>query len=143
MEYMRLPELSDVSALAGVVGGIVASYFGGWDTALTTLLIFMAIDFVSGLALSGVFHRSTKTDGGALSSEIGSKGLSKKGMVLLIVLVATQLDAITGTNFLRDATITAYIVVEVISIIENAGLMGVPIPKRLKSAIEVLKEKEL
>lgn len=124
----------------GVVGSIIASAFGGWDAAMTTLLIFMGVDYLTGLVVAGVFHTSPKTENGALDSRAGWKGLCRKGVTLLIVLVACRLDLVMGSTFIRDAAIIAFIANETISIIENAGLMGVPIPAVVVKAIEVLKE---
>lgn len=125
----------------GVVGSVIASLFGGWDAALVTLVIFMAIDYVTGLLVAGVFHNSGKTENGALESRAGWKGLCRKCITLLMVLVATRLDLVTGTNFIRDAVVIAFIANETISIVENAGLMGINIPTAITSAIEVLKKK--
>ncbi|HBM32128.1 MAG TPA: holin [Ruminococcaceae bacterium] len=125
----------------GVVGSTIASFFGGFDAALITLLIFMGVDYATGLIVAGVFHKSEKTENGALESRAGWKGLCRKGVSLLVVLVACRLDMIMGSNFIRDATVIAFIANEAISIIENAGLMGVPIPSVITKAIEVLKKK--
>ena len=125
----------------GTVGGFIASLFGGWDTALATLLIFMAVDYVTGLIVAGVFHKSQKTASGALESRAGWKGLCRKGTSLLVVLVAYRLDLVIGSNFVKDATIIAFIANETISIIENAGLMGAPSPAVIVKAIDVLKQK--
>ena len=125
----------------GTVGGFIASLFGGWDTALATLLIFMAVDYVTGLIVAGVFHKSQKTASGALESRAGWKGLCRKGTSLLVVLVAYRLELVIGSNFVKDATIIAFIAHETISIIENAGLMGAPIPAVIVKAIDVLKQK--
>lgn len=125
----------------GTVGGFIASLFGGWDTALATLLIFMAVDYVTGLIVAGVFHKSQKTENGALESRAGWKGLCRKGTSLLVVLVAYRLDLVIGSNFVKDATIIAFIANETISIIENAGLMSAPIPAVIVKAIDVLKQK--
>lgn len=126
----------------GAIGGFIASIFGGWDSALTTLMVFMAIDYITGLIVAGVFHKSPKTKSGALESKAGWKGLCRKGMTILIVLIACRLDLVMGTSFVRDAVIIAYIVNETISIVENAGLMGIPIPAVITKAIDVLKKKE-
>ncbi len=125
----------------GVVGSTIASFFGGFDAALITLLIFMGVDYATGLIVAGVFHKSEKTENGALESRAGWKGLCRKGVSLLVVLVACRLDMIMGSNFIRDATVIAFIANETISIIENAGLMGVPVPSVITKAIEVLKKK--
>lgn len=125
----------------GVVGSTVAAAFGGWDAAMITLVSMMVIDYLTGVLVAGVFHNSPKTENGALESKAGWKGLCRKGMTLLIVLVAARLDIILGTGFIRDAVIIGYIANETISIIENAGMMGVPIPEAIKKAIEVLQQK--
>lgn len=127
--------------MIGAIGALIASLFGGWDQALATLVIFMAMDYMTGLIVAGVFHTSQKSENGALESRAGWKGLCRKGVTLLVVLVACRLDLITGTNFIRDAVIIAFICNETISIIENVGLMGIDIPPALTAAIEVLKKK--
>lgn len=126
---------------AAVLGGAISQAFGGWDSAMITLLIFMAIDYISGLVVAGVFQVSDKTESGSISSQACWQGLLKKGMTLVIVLVAARLDIVLGTAFVRDAVVVAYIVNETISIIENAGLMGLPIPETIMSAIEQLQGK--
>ena len=135
-------ELNVIKAVIGILGASIASLFGGWDTAMVTLLIFMAIDYISGLIVAAVFKKSPKTETGALESRAGFKGLFRKGMTLLIVLIACRLDLVMHTNFIRDAVVIAYIVNESISIIENAGLMGIPVPKAIITAIDILKRKE-
>lgn len=130
-----------VCTAIGVAGSCIATLFGGWDAALTTLLIFMGVDYITGLIVAGVFQKSQKSADGALESRAGWKGLCRKGMTLLVVLVACRLDMVTGSNFMRDATIIAFIANETLSIIENAGLMGVPIPAVVVKAIDILKQK--
>ena len=131
-----------ICAAAGILGSGIASLFGGWDTALVTLVWFMAIDYVTGMLVAGVFHKSPKTPGGGLESRAGWKGLIRKGVTLLVVLVATRLDLLIGNNsFIRDAVVIAFVINETMSIIENLGLMGIRVPKVLTRAIEVLKEK--
>ena len=126
---------------AGVIGGMISQAFGGWDAALVTLLLFMAVDYLSGLIVAGVFQASDKSTSGSLSSVACWQGLLKKGMTLVIVLVAARLDIVLGTAFVRDAVVVAYIVNETISIIENAGLMGLPVPDVIMQAIEQLQGK--
>ena len=130
-------------SIVGAAGSLVASLFGGWTTSLTTLLIFMLIDYLTGLITAGVFHKSQKTESGALESRAGFKGLCRKGAILLLVLVAHRLDLATGGTYVRDAVCIAFIVNEAISIIENAGLMGVPIPAVITNAIEILRKKSI
>ena len=125
----------------GVVGGAIAALLGGWDEALITLVIFMAIDYLSGVIVAGVFHTSKKSEGGALESRAGFKGLCRKANTLLFVLVATRLDLVMGTTYIRDAVIIGFIANELISIVENAGLMGIPLPAVITKAIDVLTAK--
>ena len=127
--------------IVGALGGAVTSFFGGWDAALQTLVIFMAIDYITGLIVAGVFHKSPKSTSGALESRAGWKGLCRKGETLLIVLVACRLDAVMGTSLVRDAVVIGFICNETISIIENAGLMGLPIPAAITKAVDVLKQR--
>ena len=132
---------NELCTIIGIVGGAVASYFGGWDAALQTLVILMAVDYITGLIVAGVFHTSPKTKTGALESRAGWKGLCRKGTTLLVVLVACQLDAVIGSSFVRDATVIAFSCNEAISIVENAGLMGIPVPAAVTKAIDVLKQR--
>lgn len=125
----------------GIVGGAVSALFGGWDAALQTLIIFMAVDYLTGLLVAGVFHASPKSKTGTLESRAGWKGLIRKGETLLIVLVACRLDAVLGSTFVRDAAVIGFSANEALSIVENAGLMGLPIPALVTKAIDVLKQR--
>ena len=125
----------------GVIGSFISAAFGGWDYALSSLIVFMAIDYCSGLIVAGVFHTSPKTENGALESKAGFKGLVRKGMILLVVLVAYRLDVLLGLNYIRNAACIAFMVNELISFVENLGLMGVPFPETVKNAIELLQKK--
>lgn len=126
----------------GMVGAAVSTIFGGWSEALTTLLICMVIDYITGLVVAGVFHNSPKSETGALESNAGLKGLFRKAAMLLFVLIGHRLDLAVGTTYIRDAVCIAFIANEILSLVENAGLMGVPIPEALTNAIDVLKNKE-
>ena len=127
--------------LSGVacVGAAIASLFGGWTGAMTTLVILMFIDYVTGIIVAGVFHNSPKCSGGALSSAVGFKGICRKFVILLIVAVACRVDLLLDTNIIRDATCIGFCVNELVSITENAGLIGIPLPRKLVEAIEVLR----
>lgn len=130
-------------AVLGAVGAGIAWLFGGWDASMITLIVFMAIDYITGLVVAGVFKKSEKSENGGLESRAGWKGLCRKGVTLLFVFVAVRLDLlIGGTTYLRDGVCIAFIVNEVISITENAGLMGVPIPAVITNAISVLKKRQ-
>ena len=130
-----------ICTIFGVIGSAVATIFGGWDSGIATLLIFMGLDYVSGLVVAGVFHKSNKTETGALESKAGWKGLCKKIMTLVFVVVAHRLDLVIGVQYIRDAVIIAFIANELISLVENAGLMGVPLPSIITKAIDILQKK--
>lgn len=121
-----------ICSIFGVIGSAIATLFGGWDAGLATLLIFMALDYVTGLIVAGVFHNSTKA---------GWKGLCRKCMTLIFVLVAYRIDLILGLDYIRNAVIIAFITNELISLVENAGLMGVPLPAVITKAIDILQKK--
>lgn len=129
------------SSTIGLLGAIVTTVLGGWSTGMATLVIFMAVDYISGLIVAGVFKKSKKSESGALESRTGFKGLCRKCMTLLFVMVAYRLDLLIGTNYIRDAVIIGFSVNELLSIIENAGLMGLPLPSIIVKAVGILKQK--
>lgn len=130
-----------ICSAVGMIGAFIASIFGGWNAALSTLCIFMVIDYVTGMVVAGVFHASPKTASGSLESRAGIKGLFRKCMIFLYVFVAHRLDIAIGTTYVKDLVCIGFICNEVLSITENAGLMGIPIPAPITNAIEILKNK--
>lgn len=136
---MRVKEM--ICTAVGLTGSFIAKAFGGWDSALVTLVFFMIVDYISGLAVAGVFHKSKKSENGALESHAGWKGLCKKGMTLLFVLIAYRLDLALGLDFVRTTVIIGFMANELISIVENAGLMGIKLPTALSKAIDILTQK--
>lgn len=125
----------------GVIGSGIAALLGGWDSALLTLILFMVIDYVSGLVVAGIFHKSNKTETGTLESKAGFKGLCRKCMTLLFVLIANRLDIAIGVDYIRDAVCIGFMANELISIVENAGLMGLPLPEAITKAVNLLQDK--
>jgi toxin secretion/phage lysis holin len=101
----------------------------------------MALDYATGLVVAGVFHKSGKSETGRLESRAGFKGLCRKGMELILVLVGACLDRYTGNSFVRDAVVMAFIANEALSLLENAVLMGLPVPKVLTRVLEVMQKK--
>ena len=127
--------------LSGIIGGGITVLFGGWDTTLQTLLLFMILDwFTGGIMLPVVFKKSPKSENGTLESRAGFKGLCRKGMVLFYILIGARLDILLGTSYIRDAVCIGFIVNELLSIVENAGLMGIPMPESVAKVIDVLKK---
>ena len=123
-----------------MLGACLAWAFGGWDTALMALLTCMGVDYISGSLVALVFHKSTKTETGAYNSAYGIKGLCKKGLTLLFVLVAVQIDRVLGVDYVRDAVCIGFCTNEIISIIENLGLAGIPMPAIVTKALEQLQK---
>jgi toxin secretion/phage lysis holin len=140
MEKVSVVKVSVVSII-GAIGSFMANLFGGWTSDLATLIIMMGIDFFMGLLIAGVWKRSGKSENGALSSWSAWKGLCRKGVSLLFVLIAYRLDIALGVNYIRTAVIIGFMVNELISIVENAGIMGIPIPGVITRAIDILKNK--
>lgn len=140
--YLVITKLMALMLAGGaLVSGVIAALWGGWTQPMTVLCILMALDYVSGLVVALVFRASPKTASGAASSIIGLKGLLRKLFLIFVVAAAYQIDKILGTTYLRDAVAIAFIANEALSVIENAGLMGIPIPKALLRGIDVLKGK--
>ena len=117
---------------AAILGGLAGLVFGETIGLLVALFWMSVIDYGTGMA-AGYTE-------GTLSSKVGFKGIAKKVMIFVMVALAHQVDSALGTkNMFRDATIVFYMANELLSIFENAGRMGVPVPDRLMQAVEVLK----
>lgn len=132
----------DICTIIGLIGSYIASLFGGWDSGMKTLIIFMLVDYITGLVVAGVFHKSTKTKNGRLDSKIGWKGLSRKFVTTLFVLLGARIDLMAGSSYVRNAFIIGFCANEFISIIENAKSMGMKLPPVVDDALEVLNKKK-
>lgn len=130
-----------IISVFGCVGGSIIKVLGGWSEDLTTLLILMGIDFLLGLLIATFWKKSNKSKSGTLNSTSAWLGLLKKGVALLIVLVGYRLDVTLGVDYIKTAVVMAFIVNELISIVENLGIMGVKYPEVIKKAIDVLTSK--
>lgn len=128
-------------AIFAGVGSVLAETFGGWDSFLKALVMFMIVDYITGMVVALVFHKSQKTKNGGASSEVGYKGIIKKLCTFLLVALSVRMDEISGTHYIRNATIFFFLGNEGLSVIENLGLMGVPYPDFIKKALETLKDK--
>ncbi len=130
----------NICTVVGVIGGFIAMLLGGWDTALITLVIFMAVDFITGV-IGAALGKSKHSWTGRLSSKAGWYGLAKKFCTLLIIVVAVRVDILIGTTYVRDATCIGFCLNEMLSIVENTSLIGIPYPETIKKGIEVLQKK--
>ena len=129
-----------VTKFAAGVMGAAAGFLGEWNVLLSVLAWFMAIDYVTGL-ICAWRGKSPKTEGGGISSKAGFDGLARKGLMVMMVLMATLLDRAVGSDgaVFQTAAAGYYIANEGISILENSALLGVPYPKAVKNALEALK----
>ena len=124
-----------------VIGSLVTHYLGGWDKMIEALIVFMIIDYISGVSVALFFKNSPKTEDGKLSSKVGFKGLCRKCMILLCVIVGYWVDVLIGTDVTRNAVIIGFATNEIISFVENLGAMNLTVPKALLNAIKLLKSK--
>ena len=130
-----------ICTAAGIAGSVIAAIFGGWDTALMALVVCMGVDYISGSIVALVFHKSNKSETGSYNSAYGLKGLCKKCLMLLFVLVAVQMDRLLGADYVRDAVCIGFCSNEVLSIVENLGLAGIPMPQAIVKSLEQLQKK--
>lgn len=129
-----------VLAVLAATGSVIANQLGGWDAALLVLICMMAVDYVTGLLLAGVFHMSPKTESGKLASRESFKGLVRKFLTLILVWMGAMLDRAVGTDYIRTAIVLFFIANEGLSILENTAAMGVPYPKFIKAMLEAMKD---
>ena len=118
-----------------IIGGWLGYFVGGVDGLLTALIIFMAIDYITGLMCAVADKK--------LSSAVGFKGICKKVLVILLVGVAHIVDLhVVGTgSALRSAVVCFYLSNEGVSLLENAAHLGLPVPDKLKTVLEQLHDR--
>ena len=129
-----------VLAALAALGSWIANALGGWDTAMILLVALMMADYITGVLVAAVWHRSNKSANGGLDSKAGFKGLLKKGVILLLVWIGVLLDQALGSAYVRTAVLLFFVGNEGLSLLENLGLMGVPYPAFLQRMLEALKE---
>ena len=133
---------------AAAAGGVIVGWWGGWTAGSRVLVILMVMDYITGCACALTGH-SSKTESGHFWSQVAVAGILKKVFTMCVILMAALLDQVlsggqgaeNGMTMFRSAAEFFYIATEGLSIVENVGLMGVPVPKPLKQALEVLREK--
>lgn len=128
--------LNSVQFAFAALGGALGTVLGGWDGFLYALIVFVVIDYMTGL-MSALLQKK-------LSSETGFKGIFKKIVIFCLVAVANIVDTrvIQNGGVLRTAVIFFYLSNEGISILENAAQIGLPIPKKLREVLEQIQEEE-
>ena len=130
-----------IMAALSVVAAILFQSMGGADKLSLALVFAMAIDYATGVACAAIWHKSPKSKNGALDSRAGLKGLFRKAGIILCVILSVRLADLLTTPAIRDSTIIFFVINESISIFENLGIMGVPYPPAIKSALDALQEK--
>lgn len=127
-----------ISVITGIVGGGICMMVGGWSYGMQLLVILMIVDYFSGVSVA-IYGKSRKTKHGGLTSEAGIAGLIRKIMMLAFVVIAHNIDLTFGVGYIRDAVVVGFCVNELLSVIENAGLMGLPLPQAITNMLDVLK----
>lgn len=124
------------NALVAVVATFFTYVFGSWDLALQVLIVFMILDYGTGVLYAFLNNQ--------LNSEVGFKGLVKKMMILVVLIIGVMVDRILGTGDWVFRTLVAYFYIanEGISLLENVGNIGIPIPNKLRNALEQLNKDE-
>lgn len=125
--------LTVIKMIFSAIMSALSYLFGGFDGLLIALLFCIVADYITGV-LAAIYEKK-------LSSQVGYKGIIKKVVILIIVALAVEISTITGAESIRDLVICFYIANEGISILENAGRMGVPFLSKLKELLEQLKDK--
>lgn len=139
---MKISAIKDaILAAMATVGSVIANSLGGWDTALQVLVGVMVADYITGVMVALIWHKSDKTESGRLSSEAGFRGLAKKVGIIAFVWVSTLLDKAIGGEYVRTTVILFYIANEGLSVIENTAAMGIRYPKFVERALEALRAK--
>ena len=125
--------ITGIKVAFALIGGWITAVLGGWDTALQVLVLFVVMDYITGLIAAWYEKR--------LDSRVGFRGIAKKILLFVPVAVGYWLDVLLGQEILRSLAIFFYIANEGLSITENLGLCGVPVPVPLLDALEQLKKK--
>ena len=142
MMDMNATQIKDaILAVLAAAGAFLANALGGWDALLKLLIALMAADYITGLAVAAIWHKSNKSDSGALDSKAGFRGLVKKCAILLLVYIGVLLDSAVGAHYVRSAVCLFFIGNEGLSLLENIGLMGVEYPEFMKNMLEALRDK--
>lgn len=128
-----------VLKVLAAIGGAIAGAFGGFDVMMQVLVAVMVIDYITGWVVA-ILGNSAKTPNGHLSSEVAWKGLLKKGLALLVVLLGAMLDRAMGQDIFRNMVVWFYVANEGLSILENLALAGVPFPQSVKRMLEQMRE---
>lgn len=131
-----MEKINWVSISLAAIGTFFNYIFGGWDIVMIVLLAFIVLDYLTGV-IGAIIDKS-------LSSEIGAKGIAKKALIIVVLIVAVMLDRLVndGTWVFRTLVCYFYIANEGISILENVAKMGGPVPDKLIDVLKQIKNKD-
>lgn len=135
-----------VLMILSVIGSIVINLLGGWDTQLQTMIILMALDVITGTLIAMFWNKSPNSTRGAYDTQIAFKGGMKKLVVFVAIAFAVLVDklfvyAIGADDYVRTSVILYYSGVEGASLVENLGIMGIPLPSVIINAFETLQDR--
>ena len=125
-------------SITAVFGGVIGYLTGQWNAPMYALLVLMGIDFVTGV-IKGAMAKSEKTENHGLQSSVMFVGLLRKVTCLLVVAASHWMDIVLDITVIRDACVMCFIASELLSLIENCGAIGIPIPEKLRNCVEELK----
>lgn len=132
MDWLNLK--TTIGLIGAVLAGVLCNMLGGWDVWLKALVLFVVLDYISGVLAAATEKR--------LNSEIGYKGIIKKVFIFVLVAIAFQVDVLVRSEIIRIAVIGFYLGTEGLSILENAGKAGLPLPEPLRQALIQLRGEE-
>jgi len=130
-----------VIVVVSSIGAILSHFFGVWDRLIEAMIVFMVIDMLTGSIVAGIFNKSKKSPDGKLLGKSMAQGMAKKGMALFFVIIGCQFDLLLQRDYVRSAVIFCILTSELLSILENAALMGVKPPKIFQHILSVVSEK--
>lgn len=134
-EWIPTGTEAQIGAMVSSIGTTM-TYLLGWNQAVEALLVLMIIDYLTGV-LAAYIDPRTKLD-----SRLGFKGICKKIVILMLVVLATELGRAAGIAELQTVVVWFFVGNEGLSIIENAAKAGVPVPKRLRDTLEQLTKEQ-
>ncbi|MFC5703825.1 holin family protein [Cohnella faecalis] len=121
--------------VCALFGSVITFAFGIWPESLTLLLVLMAIDYLTGVI-------AALREGEGLHSNTGFWGMVKKGLMLLVILLAHRVDVLLGSDMIMGGAIAFYAVNELLSVIENYGRIGLPLPPQIRRLVRVLRDRQ-
>ena len=124
-----------LNTMTGIVGSVVTFAFGGWSQLLTFFLVAITVDYITGVAAS-------LREGQGLNSNTGFWGIARKVFMLFIIMLGHQMDLLLETDIIMSGAIYFYLANELISITENYGRLGLPLPQKIRDMIQILKQKD-